>query len=125
VARTDAFDFDMAYYTRGVSLSPGTEQRLYWGTLAAETPGSRNWMGVRSPAIDGLIDTMLAAESREDFIAATQALDRVLTTGRYVIPIWFSDHSRLAHDRRLRYPQRLPMYGDWIGFQPDVWWYQE
>ncbi len=125
VARTDAFDFDMAYYTRGVSLSPGTEQRLYWGTLAAETPGSRNWMGVQSPAIDGLIDAMLAAGSRDDFIAATQALDRVLTSGRYVIPIWFSDHSRIAHDRRLRFPDRLPMYGDWIGFQPDVWWYQE
>ena len=125
VVRTDAFDFDMAYYTRGVSLSPGTEQRLYWGTLAAETPGSRNWMGARSPAIDGLIDTMLAAGSRDEFVAATRALDRVLTTGRYVIPIWFSNHSRLAHDRRLRFPERLPMYGDWIGFQPDVWWYQE
>jgi peptide/nickel transport system substrate-binding protein len=125
IARTDAFDFDMAYYTRGVSLSPGTEQRLYWSRLSAETPGSRNWMGVSNPAIDGLIDKMLSASSREDFIAATQALDRVLTSGRYVIPIWFSNHSRLAHDRRLKFPERLPMYGDWIGFQPDVWWYEE
>jgi peptide/nickel transport system substrate-binding protein len=125
IARTDAFDFDMAYYTRGVSLSPGTEQRLYWSVLAAETPGSRNWMGARNPAIDGLIDAMLAAPNREDFVAATQALDRVLTTGRYVIPIWFSNHSRLAHDRRLKYPEALPIYGDWIGFQPDVWWYEE
>ncbi len=125
IARTDTFDFDMAYYTRGVSLSPGTEQRLYWSRLSAETPGSRNWMGASNPAIDGLIDAMLAAPNREDFIAATQALDRVLTTGRYVIPIWFSNHSRLAHDRRLKYPERLPIYGDWIGFQPDVWWYEE
>ena len=123
--RTNSFDFDMTWYTRGLSLSPGNEQLLYWGSEAADTEGSRNWMGARSGAIDSLVGTMLNAESREDYIAAVRALDRVLISGRYVIPIWHNPVSRLAHVKELRYPQTLPIYGDWIGFQPDVWWYEE
>jgi peptide/nickel transport system substrate-binding protein len=123
--RTTNFDFDMTWYTRGLSLSPGNEQILYWGSEAADQPGSRNWMGVRSPAIDGLIQTMLTSESGEDFVAATRALDRVLTTGRYVIPVWHNPVSYIAHARQLKYPEALPIYGDWIGWQPDVWWYEE
>jgi peptide/nickel transport system substrate-binding protein len=122
--RTNSFDFDMTHYTRGLSLSPGAEQRLYWGSDAAETPGSRNWMGVQSPAIDALIDRLLTSTQQEDFIAATRALDRVLTAGRYVVPFWFTDRARIAHEAELRYPDTLPIYGDWIGFQPDVWWYE-
>ena len=123
--RTNAFDFDMTWYTRGLSLSPGNEQLLYWGAEAADAEGSRNWMGVKSPAIDGLIGTMLTAESGEDFVAATRALDRVLTTGRYVIPVWHNPVSYIAHRKELRYPETLPIYGDWIGWMPDVWWYEE
>ncbi len=123
--RTNAFDFDMSWYTRGLSLSPGNEQSLYWGSAAADQEGSRNWMGVKSPAIDGLIQTMLTSTSGEDFLAATRALDRVLTSGRYVIPIWHNPVSYLAHAKELKYPETLPIYGDWIGFQPDVWWYEE
>ncbi|MEO0703222.1 MAG: extracellular solute-binding protein [Pseudomonadota bacterium] len=123
--RTTAFDFDMAYYTRGLSLSPGNEQMLYWGSEAADTEGSRNWMGVKSPAAEAMIDRILNAGSQEEFIAATRALDRVLTTGRYVIPFWHNPVARLAHVKELKYPSRLPIYGDWIGFQPDVWWYEE
>jgi peptide/nickel transport system substrate-binding protein len=120
--RTTGFDFDMAWYLRGLSLSPGNEQLLYWGKEAADTPGSRNWMGVKSDAIEAIVGIMLAAESHEEFVAAARALDRVLTTGRYVIPVWHEPVSFLAHDAGLRYPERLPIYGDWIGFQPDVWW---
>ncbi|MCL4187254.1 MAG: extracellular solute-binding protein [Rhodobacteraceae bacterium] len=123
--RRNAYDFDMTHYTVSLSLSPGNEQWLYWGSEAADTPGTRNLMGVKSPAIDAMIRALLTSGSEEEFIAATRALDRVLTTGRYVIPFWYSDVSRLAHDRRLRYPARLPMYGDWIGFLPELWWYQE
>ncbi len=123
--RTNAFNFDMAWYTRGQSLSPGNEQSLYWGSEAAGQEGSRNWMGVQSPAIDGLIRTLLTAESGEDFVAATRALDRVLTTGRYVIPVWHNPVSYIAHRRELRYPEALPIYGDWIGWMPDVWWYED
>ncbi len=123
--RTNAFDFDMTWYRRGLSLSPGNEQLLYWGIEAADTPGSRNWMGVKSPAIEAMVDVMLNATSREDFVAGTRELDRILTTGRFVLPVWFDPVSRLAHSANLNYPERTPVYGDWIGFQPDVWWYEE
>lgn len=123
--RTNAYDFDMTHYIRSLSLSPGNEQVLYWGSKGASEPGTRNWMGIASPAVDGLIQTMLAAQQEEDFVATVRALDRVLTSGRYVIPFWYSDVSRIAHRKELHYPARLPIYGDWIGFQPDVWWYQE
>ncbi|MDU8941882.1 extracellular solute-binding protein [Ovoidimarina sediminis] len=123
--RTQVFDFDMTWYTRGMSLSPGNEQALYWGSEAAETEGSRNWMGVQSPAIDAMIDRLLNSTSQEDFLAATRALDRTLISGRYVIPIWFDPVARLAHAKELRYPSTLPIYGDWLGFQPELWWYEE
>jgi len=123
--RTKAYDFDMTYYVRGLSLSPGNEQMLYWAAAGVETPGTGNWMGMNSPAAEAMIATMLNATTREDFVPAVQALDRILTAGRYVVPIWYSDISRLAHAKSLRFPQRLPLYGDWLGFQPEVWWEQE
>lgn len=123
--RTNVFDFDMTWYTRGLSLSPGNEQLLYWGTEAATQDGSRNWMGAQNPAIDGLVNAMLTSDSREDYLAAVRALDRVLISGRYVIPSWHNPVARIAHARELKYPTTLPIYGDWIGFQPDVWWYEE
>lgn len=124
VERTNAYDFDMTHYIRSVSLSPGTEQRLYWGKAGVTEPGTRNWAGIDSPAVEAMINAMLAATDRDDFVAAVRALDRVLTAGRYVIPVWYSDRSRLAHKSGLRFPERLPVYGDWIGFLPDVWWSQ-
>ena len=73
-----------------------------------------------------MIETMLNSESRDDFIAATRALDRILTSGRYVIPIMYRyDKSRIAHSKDLKFPEYLPAYGDWLGFQPDVWWSEE
>jgi peptide/nickel transport system substrate-binding protein len=124
--RTNAYQFDMAYYLRGLSLSPGNEQMLYWGSAGVTEPGSRNWMGMNSPAAEAMITAMLNAQTRDESIAAVKALDRILTAGRYVIPIWFTPVSRIAHDRHLHYPaDRLPIYGDWIGFQPDVWWWEE
>ena len=123
--RTDVYDFDMTYYRRGLSLSPGNEQRFYWGTAGVEEPGTRNWMGMASPAAEAMIDAMLNAPSQEDYVAAVRALDRVLTTGRYVIPLWHQPISFLAHDAKLKYPENLPIYGDWIGFLPDVWWMEE
>ena len=123
--RTNNYQFDMAWYTRSLSLSPGNEQLLYWGAKGVTEPGTRNWMGMNSPAAEAMVAAMVGARSQEDFIAATQALDRVLTAGRYVIPIWFSKVSRLAHSAHLHYPERIPLYGDWPGFQPEVWWYEE
>ncbi len=123
--RIAELDFDMTPFRRALSLSPGNEQRLYWGSDGANTPGTRNLMGVASPAVDGMIDAMLASESREDFVAATRALDRVLTAGRYVIPIWSFDVGRIAHAAELKYPDTLPIYGDGPQYMPDVWWYEE
>ncbi len=121
----DAYDFDMTYFRRGVSLSPGNEQYLYWGSDAANEPGGRNLMGVQSPAVDGLINLLLTSESQDDFVAATRALDRVLMSGRYVIPIYQWNVSRIAHDANLHYPDVIPIFGDWPGWQPEVWWYEE
>jgi peptide/nickel transport system substrate-binding protein len=120
--RTNAYDFDMTHYIRSLSLSPGNEQTLYWGSAGVTEPATRNWMGMNSPAAEAMIQTLLSSTSRDDFVAAAQALDRVLTTGRYVIPIWYSNISRLAHKKELKFPAKLPLYGDWIGFQPEVWW---
>ncbi|MFN3993936.1 MAG: extracellular solute-binding protein [Tabrizicola flagellatus] len=122
--RTNAYDFDMTHYIRSLSLSPGNEQLLYWGSAGVTEPGTRNWMGVNSPAVEAMIAAMLKSPSSEDFTAATRALDRVLTSGRYVIPIWYSDRSRLAFSANLKYPERIPLYGDWTGFLPDTWWYE-
>ncbi len=123
--RLNDYDFDMTHMVRAMSLSPGNEQWLYWGSEAADLPATRNIMGAQSPAIDALIEGLLTADGQEDFVAAAQALDRVLMAERFAVPMWFSPVSRLAHDTRLRFPERLPMYGDWLGFQPEVWWYQE
>ncbi len=122
--RTAAYDFDMTHYIRSLSLSPGNEQLLYWGAAGVTEPGTRNWMGVNSPAVEAMIAAMLKAPDTDEFTAATKALDRVLTSGRYVIPIWYSDVSRLAYSADLKYPEKLPLYGDWTGFLPDTWWYE-
>lgn len=125
LARERDFDFDITFMRRALSLSPGNEQRFYWGSAAADQPGSRNLMGMTSPAADAMIDTMLSARTREDFISAVRALDRVLISGRYVIPIHSYAVGRIAHLRQLRYPQdHLPVYGDGIWFLPTVWWYE-
>lgn len=123
--RITAYDFDMAYYRRGVSLSPGNEQYLYWGAAGVTEPGTRNLMGMDVPAAEAMIDAFLTADSQDEFRAGVKALDRIIMAGRYVIPIQHFSTGRIAHAKELRFPERLPMYGDWIGFQPDVWWYEE
>ncbi len=125
-SRTDSFDFDMTYMIRTMSLSPGNEQNLYWSTESADTEGSRNWMGVKSPAIDAVIATMLTARSQEDAAAAAQALDRLLTAGRYVVPFWYADRNLIVHRRELKQPATVQLYGDWgNSYLPALWWYEE
>ncbi|MEX5596582.1 extracellular solute-binding protein [Pseudophaeobacter sp. C1-32P7] len=124
VARQSEFDFDLTRFRRDLSLSPGNEQKLYWGRAGVNQPGSRNLMGIDSPAAEAMIDQLLTSKSTDDFTAAVRALDRVLTAGRYVIPIWQYDKGRIAHKRQLAHPESLPIYGDRTGFFPDVWWYQ-
>ncbi|MDQ1848007.1 extracellular solute-binding protein [Gemmobacter fulvus] len=120
--RTNAYNFDMTHFIRSLSLSPGNEQVLYWGARGVTEPGTRNWPGIASPAVEAMISRILTTEDPAEYAAATQALDVVLTTGRYVIPLWYSKVSRLAYRKEFQYPDRLPLYGDWPGFQPEVWW---
>ena len=125
IERTDAYDFDMVYYRRAVSLSPGNEQYVNFGAEQADMPGGRNLAGVKSPAVDAMIGRLLTSPSQDDFVAAVKALDRVLTTGRYVIPIYQWNISRIAQAKELRRPDYVPIFGDWPGWQPEVWWYEE
>jgi len=123
--RQRVYDFDLTFARWSLSLSPGNEQLYYWGSEAADQPGSRNLMGMKSPAAEAMVQTMLTATTFEEFTAAVRALDRVLISGRYVIPIHSYAVGRIAHLRELRYPQdRLPIYGDGIGFLPTVWWHE-
>jgi peptide/nickel transport system substrate-binding protein len=124
-SRTGDFDFDITTFRRSLSLSPGNEQKFYWGTEAADQPGSRNLMGARNPAIDAMIDAMVTARNSADFIAATRALDRVLTAERFVIPFWSYTEGRIAHVRQMKYPATLPIYGDGPQWMPEVWWWEE
>ncbi len=121
-ARLIDYDFDMIVNRWAMSLSPGVEQRLYWHSDSAVQPGTRNYMGVTSPAVDAAIAALTVARRSEDFEGAVRALDRALSAGRYVIPFWYAPTSRIAHDAGLKYPAATPLYGDWTGFLPDVWW---
>lgn len=123
--RERTYDFDLTFFRRAFSLSPGNEQTYYWGAEYADQPGSRNLMGMKSPAAEAMIAEMLASRSREDFTAAVRALDRVLISGRYVIPIHEYSEGRIAHLKELKYPKdKLPIYGDGIWFLPEVWWHE-
>jgi peptide/nickel transport system substrate-binding protein len=125
-ARLRDYDFDITPLVRANSLSPGYEQYLYWGRDGVTVPGTRNIAGVDNPAVEAMIETLLSTADPATFRTAVRALDRALMAGRHVIPLWFADRSRLAHDRRLRFAaDRLPVYGDAAGFLPDVWWWQD
>ena len=116
--RTEDFDFDMIVDVFGQSLSPGNEQRDLWGSEAADRPGSRNTIGIRSDAIDTPIDLVIAAPDRESLTARTRALDRVLLWGHYVIPHWHIQSFRVAYWDKFGRPAVTPKYG--LGF--DTWW---
>ena len=115
------WDFDIIIDSWGQSLSPGNEQREFWGSEAADRSGSRNTVGIKNPAVDKLIDRVIFAKSRADLVAATRALDRVLLWNHYVIPQWNYPKVRTARWDRFGRPAELPKYGQ-SGF-PDIWWY--
>jgi microcin C transport system substrate-binding protein len=109
--RLDEFDFDMVTAVWGQSLSPGNEQRDFWGSAAARSSGSRNLVGIEDPIVDALIEKIVRAPDREALIAACRALDRVLMAGFYVIPQWYSGVTRIAYWDKLGRPATLPRYG--------------
>jgi peptide/nickel transport system substrate-binding protein len=114
------FDFDMMEYRWEQSLSPGNEQLFYWGSAAADEQGSRNYMGVKSKAVDAMIAAMLSAVTREDFVAATRALDRVLLSGFYVVPLYFPPAQWVARWTRIKHPVRTSLFG----YLPETWWHK-
>jgi peptide/nickel transport system substrate-binding protein len=118
-SRQISFDFDMMEYRWEQSLSPGNEQLFYWGSAAADQQGSRNYMGVKSKAIDAMIAALLAAVSEEDFVAAIRALDRVLLSGFYVVPLFYLPVQWVARWTRIKHPKRTSLFG----YLPETWWH--
>jgi microcin C transport system substrate-binding protein len=118
--RLRQWDFDVIVASWGQSLSPGNEQRDFWGSQAADRPGSRNVVGIKNPAIDALIDKVIFAKSRDELMAATKALDRVLLWNHYVVPQWTYGKVRTARWDRFGRPDELPKYGN--SAFPTIWW---
>ncbi len=116
--RMETFDFDMVVQTFGQSLSPGNEQRNFWGSDAADTEGSRNVVGIKNYAVDGLIESLINANDREELITITKALDRVLLWNYYVIPQWHISSYRVLYWDFFDQPKIKPKYS--LGF--DTWW---
>lgn len=119
--RRQTFDFDMMPYFWFSSLSPGNEQKFYWGSGAAATEGTRNYMGVADPAVDAMIDAMLTARQRADFVDAVRALDRLLMSGTYVVPLYYLPKQWVARWTRIGHPEATSLYG----YELDSWWHRE
>src|SRR5690606_38538320 len=111
VNRVRAFDFDMIVGSWGQSDSPGNEQRDFWGAAAAEIQGSRNYAGVSDPAIDKLIDLVIAAPDRQSLITRVRALDRVLLWNHFVIPQWHLTSGRILYWDKFGRPEVTPAQG--------------
>lgn len=119
--RRQIYDFDMMEYTWFASLSPGNEQSFYWGSPGREREGTRNYMGAQDPAIDAMISALLAARDRSEFVSAARALDRILLSSHYVIPMFHSPTRWAARWTYLHHPDVTSLYG----YQLDTWWRDE
>lgn len=116
--RVDEYDFDMIMHSWPQSLSPGNEQRSYWTSAFADQPGSPNVLGLKDPVVDALVDQLIAAPDRASLVAHTQALDRALQWGFYVVPNWYIAYDRLAYWDKFGRPAITPT----MGVQLDTWW---
>ena len=116
--RLENFDFDMIVASWGESLSPGNEQRDFWGSESADTQGGRNLIGIKDKAIDQLVDLVISAPDREGLVTRTRALDRVLLWHHYVIPHWHITYFRVAYWDKFGRPAITPKYA--LAF--DTWW---
>ncbi|HEX5509146.1 MAG TPA: extracellular solute-binding protein [Pseudolabrys sp.] len=119
--RLRQWDFDIIIGSWAESLSPGNEQRGYWGSRAADQPGSRNLIGIKNPAVDKLIERVIFAKDRAGLVAATRALDRVLLWNFYVVPQWTYGKVRTARWDRFSHPETMPKYG--LSAFPTIWWW--
>jgi microcin C transport system substrate-binding protein len=121
VNRERNWDYDSTTEVWGQSLSPGNEQRDYWGSAAADRIGSRNYAGIKNPAVDALIERIIFAKDRAELVATTRALDRVLLWNHYVVPQFTYNKTRAARWDRFSRPEKLPEYG--AAAFPTVWWW--
>jgi microcin C transport system substrate-binding protein len=121
--RLRQWDFDIITASWGQSLSPGNEQRGFWGSRAADQPGSRNLVGIKNAAVDALIDRIIYAKNRDELVAATKALDRVLLWNFYVVPQWTYGKVRSARWDRFSRPETMPKYG--LSAFPSIWWWDK
>ena len=120
--RLQSFDYDVIVANWPQSLSPGNEQRDFFGSAAADRNGSRNYLGIKNPAVDAIIERLIFSTDRDDLIAASRALDRVLLWNHYVVPMWYIPYDRIARWDRFGRPDKLPDYAN--GF-PSIWWWDE
>jgi len=120
--RVQTFDFDIIVGSWGQSLSPGNEQRDFWGSVSADRNGSRNLVGIKDEAIDQLIDKVIFAKDRGELVAATRALDRALLWNHFVVPMWHIPYQRVAYWNRFGKPDVQPDHS--LGF-PSIWWFDE
>ena len=121
-ARLDTYDFDIVIGNFGQSLSPGNEQREFWGCAAAVQKGGRNIAGICNPVVEALVDEVIFAKDRETLVAATRSLDRVLLWNHYVVPQWHIPYLRAAIWDRIQHPDPTPAFNP--GF-PMTWWHVE
>jgi peptide/nickel transport system substrate-binding protein len=112
------FDFDMIQNRWDQSLSPGNEQSFYWGSEAADNPGTRNYMGAKNPAVDAMISSMLEARDHGPFVDAVRAMDRALIGGFYAIPLYYVGEQWIARWNRIERPQATAL----SGYLPETWW---
>ena len=118
----EQFDYDCIVGSFRQSLSPGNEQRNFWGSKAADKNGSRNYIGIKNKAIDQLVDQLIFSKTRKDLITVSRALDRVLLAHHYVVPMWHIPYDRTIRWNRFGKPENLPDYSN--GF-PKIWWWDE
>jgi microcin C transport system substrate-binding protein len=119
INRVNNFDYDVIIGQLGQSDSPGNEQRDFWSSKAADTPGSRNYSGIKNPVVDALVDRIIFATDRDDLVAVTHALDRVLLWNYYVVPQYHRAVVWLAYWNKFGMPEKQPTY---MGVDQNSWW---
>ncbi len=118
--RLQTFDYDIISSVFPQSLSPGNEQRYFWGSEEAGKDGTKNYAGIKNPAIDALIDKLIFSKDRKGLITACRALDRALIWNQYMVPMWYGATERIAYWDRFGIPEKTPDFG--LGF-PTTWWW--
>ena len=119
--RLKNFEYDVIQWYYSASLSPGNEQYGRWSSAAADQPGTWNFAGVKSPAVDAMIDAVLSARTRDEFVSAVRAYDRVLISGNYVVPLFYAPETWYARWKHINRPPNHSLYGA----QPTTWWFEE